>query len=654
MELRKGTLLQGGKYRIVKKLGQGSFGITYLAKAKFTTVGALGYMGVEANVAIKEFFMSDVNSRKSDGSTVEGSNGTIFSNYRKKFKKEAENLSKLEHERIVKVYDVFDENCTTYYSMEYVDGENLDDFISHNNPIDEVQAIDIIHRVCDALALMHGKQMLHLDLKPKNIMRSSHGEIYLIDFGLSKQFNADGEPESSTSIGLGTPGYAPLEQAKFIKDGTFPATLDIYALGATMYKILTGRRPHDASEILNEGFSKDLLRKYGRSEAMIGIVEKCMSPMKKDRFQQIRDLINSLPKIEAVNPIENDNKISIDEGTNINISKSRKKKRKTRQETSSNPADNKAETGTRQFVNFPKLPTSITLHLLGEDNNWSRLTIHQRYILGEYDRYFRSIGSKKITKDEYINLIKGLDSLISKSNSQSSNFESYNLSIWYEKSKSPDYYILNNQTMSMLCDLIPYNKEYRLYRFVNGNGFNNKDIDNATEPPFRRISSEFGDLLNRFQSKVFQNFLNKISENDTSGDNVSDNENVHMGNNTEPSYNEGSIIPKFTAFRNSLNKFSKDDTIWHDIKLTIGLTLPAIILLFAIFSPRSGNTDKKKSLQPTINDHYNYSDIVIVGNPTTNSTQIVSNADSSINAVSAQNTIAEGYDGADSSKSDIH
>lgn len=605
MELRKGTLLKGGKYRIVKKLGQGSFGITYLAKAKFTTVGSLGSMGVEANVAIKEFFMSDVNSRKSDGSTVEGSNGTIFSNYRKKFKKEAENLSKLEHERIVKVYDVFDENCTTYYSMEYVDGENLDDFISHNNPIDEVQAIDIIHRVCDALALMHDKQMLHLDLKPKNIMCSTHGEIYLIDFGLSKQFNADGEPESSTSIGLGTPGYAPLEQAKFIKDGTFPATLDIYALGATMYKILTGRRPLDASEILNEGFSKDLLRKYGRSEAMIGIVEKCMSPMKKDRFQQISDLINSLPKIEAVSPIENDNKISIDEGTNISISKSRKKKRKTRKETFSNPADNKAETGTQQFVNFPELPTSISLGLLGKDNNWSSLTIHQRYIHGEYNRYFRSIGSKKITKDEYINLIKGLDSLISKSNSQSSNFESYNLSIWYEKSKSHDYYILNNQAMSMLCDLIPYNKEYRLYRFVNGNGFNNKDIDNATEPPFRRISSEFGDLLNRFQSKGFQNFLNKISENGTSDENVSNKNIDHSNNNTESSYTEDDIQPKSTI-RNFLNRFSENGTIWHDLKMAIGLVIVGVGILFAIINAATGNAGKKKTPQPATNDYYKY------------------------------------------------
>ena len=101
MELRKGTLLQGGKYKIEKSLGQGSFGITYLATAKFTTEGALGKFDVTAKVAIKEFFMSDINGRKEDGSTVEGSTGSIFTNYKKRFRKEAENLSKLLHPYIV-------------------------------------------------------------------------------------------------------------------------------------------------------------------------------------------------------------------------------------------------------------------------------------------------------------------------------------------------------------------------------------------------------------------------------------------------------------------------------------------------------------------------------------------------------------------------
>ena len=83
--LKTGHTLQNGTYRIEKVLGQGSFGITYLATARFTTQGNLGKMDVEAKVAIKEFFMSEVNSRRQDGSSVDGSSGSVFTNYRKKF-----------------------------------------------------------------------------------------------------------------------------------------------------------------------------------------------------------------------------------------------------------------------------------------------------------------------------------------------------------------------------------------------------------------------------------------------------------------------------------------------------------------------------------------------------------------------------------------
>lgn len=323
MELKKGTLLQGGKYEIVKKLGQGSFGITYLARAQFTSHGSLGEMKVETFVAIKEFFMSEVNTRHSDGSTVEGSQGSVFNHYKTKFRKEAENLSKLNHTDIVQVYDVFDENGTTYYSMSYIDGGNLDDYIKAHNPLDEYEAISIISHISHALEFMHSRQMLHLDLKPKNIMRSSTGDISLIDFGLSKQFTADGEPESSTTIGSGTPGYAPIEQARLIKDGTFPATLDIYALGATMYKILTGERPADASDILNDGFPTRLLTKYHRSSELIKVVRKCMAPMKKDRYQSINELLKTYPELNNPEPpTEDEDTVTIDDdATEIHLQK---------------------------------------------------------------------------------------------------------------------------------------------------------------------------------------------------------------------------------------------------------------------------------------------------------------------------------------------
>ena len=292
--LRQGQTLQNGKYRIEDMLGQGSFGITYLATAKLSIQGNLGSMLVETKVAVKEFFMRDFNTRLADGSSVDGSSGSVITNYRKKFKKEAENLSKLSHPNIVNVFDVFDENNTTYYVMEYLEGTNLDDCIKLKGSLSEAEAISVVKDIGGALAYMHLQKMLHLDIKPKNIMRKPDGTYYLIDFGLSKQYTEDGEPESSTSIGLGTPGYAPIEQASYKPEGTFPATLDVYALGATMFKMLTGVRPPEAVDIFDDGFPEDELSKSGVSSRLLAAVEKAMEPAKKKRYQSINDFIKGL------------------------------------------------------------------------------------------------------------------------------------------------------------------------------------------------------------------------------------------------------------------------------------------------------------------------------------------------------------------------
>lgn len=294
IELKQGSTLKGGKYKIVKVLGQGSFGITYLATTKLTMAGKLGQMDTVVNVAIKEFFMSEMNSRANDGSSIEGSSGSLFINYQQKFRKEAENLSHLNHPNIVKVLEVFDENNTTYYVMQYIDGESLDDYILRQNGLPEQKAITILNDIGRAVQYMHAHKMLHLDLKPRNVMLDKNGKSYLIDFGLSKQYTDNGEPESSTTIGAGTPGYAPIEQANYKKDGTFPTTLDVYALGATFYKMLTGKKPQHASEVLEEGLDTVALQDRGISEENIKVVQKAMAPIKKHRFQTISDFLSSL------------------------------------------------------------------------------------------------------------------------------------------------------------------------------------------------------------------------------------------------------------------------------------------------------------------------------------------------------------------------
>lgn len=297
--LQPGNTLQGGKYRIEKVLGQGSFGITYLASYATTIEGALGKMAVDIKVAIKEFFMSEVNQRNEQTHGVEGSSSTIFTNYRIKFRKEAQNLASLHHPHIVQVTDVFDENNTTYYVMKHIDGNTLDQYILSKGRLKEHEALTSINTVGEALAYMHSHNIIHLDLKPKNIMRDKAGNLLLIDFGLSKQYDEKGEPESSTSIGLGTPGYAPIEQANFKQDGTIPVTLDIYALGATLFKMLTGQTPPEASTILNDGFPTLLLQQAGVSAATIAVVEKAMSPMRKQRFQSMNEMLQAIAAIDG-------------------------------------------------------------------------------------------------------------------------------------------------------------------------------------------------------------------------------------------------------------------------------------------------------------------------------------------------------------------
>lgn len=292
-----GTILHGEAYdyKIMDVLGQGTFGITY--KAKVEMRGALGRLDSNMYVAVKEFFMKEVNGRENSSVTSGStSNGGLFYYYRDKFEREARNLSTLSHPNIVKVLEAFHANGTTYYSMEYIDGISLDKKIAQSpqGRMPLTEAIETLKQISAAIAFMHSRNMLHLDVKPGNVMMRKDGTAVLIDFGLSKQYTSDGEPESSTKVGAGTPGYAPIEQASYHEGKGFPTMMDVYALGGTLFKMLTGQRPPEASEILNEGFPTDSLRQLFIPGNIVNSISKAMAPLKKDRWQTVDEFVKHL------------------------------------------------------------------------------------------------------------------------------------------------------------------------------------------------------------------------------------------------------------------------------------------------------------------------------------------------------------------------
>lgn len=286
--LPQGTILHGTScsYTIIKMLGQGTFGITYLASTSYGE-----------SVAVKEFFMREINGR--NGSSVtSGNKKGMVDYYRKKFVREAGNLSKLHHPNIISVREAWAENDTVYYSMEYLDGGSLDDLILSEGGLTEADALRYTREMATALMFMHNNKMLHLDLKPSNVMLT-HGHAVLIDFGYAKQYAADGLPESSATIGKGTLGYAPIEQNNHNEWKDFPVTMDIYALGATMFKMLTGHTPPEASEVLNNGFPYGEMQACGIDPAITKVVSAAMAPLKKNRIHTVEAFVAMLSGLKG-------------------------------------------------------------------------------------------------------------------------------------------------------------------------------------------------------------------------------------------------------------------------------------------------------------------------------------------------------------------
>ena len=309
--LQQGTLLQGGRYKIISTLGQGGFGITYLALQS----------GLERKVAIKEFFMKDLCNRDEATSHVSvGSTGSVdmVERFKAKFLKEARNMARLNHPNIVRIHDIFEENGTAYYVMEYAEGGSLADKVKRLGYVPEPDAVRYIRQIADALGYIHMQKMNHLDVKPANIMLSEADDAILIDFGLSKQYDATtGNQTSTTPVGI-SDGYAPMEQYRPGGVGEFSPETDVYSLGATFFKLLTGVTPPCASDVNEDGVPVAELKAKGVSQASIDVISKAMEGRKKDRMKSFQEFIESLGVASPLNvPAPEPNPASVDDEATV-------------------------------------------------------------------------------------------------------------------------------------------------------------------------------------------------------------------------------------------------------------------------------------------------------------------------------------------------
>lgn len=281
--LKTNAVLQNGKYCIEGVLGQGGFGITYLASQ----------VALNRKVTIKEFFMKELCNRDEQTSQVSvpsmGSVDTV-ARFRAKFVKEAQTIAALNNPHIIHIHDIFEENGTAYYVMDYLSGGSLSDLVLRDGVLAEATALGYIRQVADALSYIHARNINHLDIKPSNVLIDGNGNAVVIDFGLSKRYDETGSQTSTTPVGI-SHGFAPLEQYQPGGVSTFSPTTDIYSLGATLYKLLSGQTPPNATALLDADLD---LSRLSASPSTKAAIAAAMQPKRKGRPQTVEAFIAML------------------------------------------------------------------------------------------------------------------------------------------------------------------------------------------------------------------------------------------------------------------------------------------------------------------------------------------------------------------------
>lgn len=281
--LPSGYALSGGRYIIRKKLGNGYFGITYLAD-----IHAPGSPDHGQPIAIKELYLRNLCYRKNGTGHVEFTknkeNDRFVQIARKKFEGEITKNQLCNSHHIVHIKSMFEENNTLYYTMEYVSGKTLDELLDNGYILTEEEAMHHVRETALALKEMHTNQLLHLDIKPSNILVRDDGGTVLIDFGATKQFDDYGLPCSGNPL-ICTRGFESPEVQRG-RLTTFLPQADVYSLGMTFYYLLTQSLPQNRREM------KHKLKSY--NSAIRNAIELAIHYDNRKRLMTIDEFISIL------------------------------------------------------------------------------------------------------------------------------------------------------------------------------------------------------------------------------------------------------------------------------------------------------------------------------------------------------------------------
>ncbi|MDH6343695.1 serine/threonine protein kinase [Parabacteroides sp. PFB2-12] len=308
MNLPYGHLLQNGKYRLTHVVGQGGFGITYKGVWNTEVKGSLGTVDTEVPIAIKEYFFKDYCYRDTETNEVKVHSETgnnLFHKFKEKLIKEARILSDVHHPHIVNVLEVFEENNTAYIVMEFISGLSLKEMMERDGVMSENRVLRYIHQIGEALQFVHDKNILHLDIKPSNILIDQRDNARLIDFGVSKRYDTEQQETSTTMLTL-SKGFASIEQ--YDNEGTqvFSPYPDIYSLGASLYNLLTGKIPVESILRATRPMTKPTVINKAISAKTEGVILKAMEIVPTDRYQTVREMMSVLdkPSEEACSPTD--------------------------------------------------------------------------------------------------------------------------------------------------------------------------------------------------------------------------------------------------------------------------------------------------------------------------------------------------------------